>query len=426
MEEKRYEALGESMWHTVLENGLHIYVDVKPGYTKQFAFFATNYGGMNMRFREQGGEWQDTSAGVAHFLEHKMFDTEDGNALQILAANGVDPNAFTSSSLTGYYFEGTDKFEENLRTLLSFVSVPWFTKESVDKEQGIIGQEIRMGDDSADSEVFYNLMRGLYAHNPIRVNIAGTVESIAEITAETLYACHKAFYNPGNMVLCVAGNVDPKTVENIAAEVLPKSAAPVVETDFGEPEEENAHQSLVEKKMAVSAPLFQLGFKGKPADAGNHLRQRLLGNLVSDVLFGPSGQLYTKLYEEGLINNSFDGGYEAEPECAFLGVGGESKDPKRVRDLILEEAARIAADGIDSVLWERQKKAAYGAAVRQLNSLENICIESAQSHFDGEDFLRFPEIFRSIEKKDAERMIAQWCVPERAALSIIWPKEAEA
>lgn len=414
------------MWHTVLENGLHIYVDAKPGYTKQFAFFATNYGGMNMRFREQGGDWQDTPAGVAHFLEHKMFDTEDGNALQILAANGVDPNAFTSSSMTGYYFEGTDQFEENLRVLLSFVSIPWFTQESVDKEQGIIGQEIRMGDDSPDSEVFYNLLRGLYAHNPIRVNVAGTVESIAEITADTLYACHKAFYNPGNMVLCVAGNVDPGAVERIAREVLPQNAAPVVETDFGAPEEDRAYQSLMEKKMAVSAPLFQLGFKGKPAEDGSHLRQRLVGNLASDVLFGPSSPLYTRLYEEGLINNSFDGGYEAEPQCAFLGAGGESKDPERVRDLILEEAARIAADGIDDVLWERQKKAAYGAAVRQLNSLENICIESAQSHFDGEDFLRFPELFKSIEKTDAQQMIAQWCTPERTALSIIWPKEVQA
>ena len=424
MEEKRYEALGETMWHTVLDNGLHVYVDAKPGYTKQFAFFATHYGGMNMRFREQGGQWQDTPAGVAHFLEHKMFDTQDGNALQILAANGVDPNAFTSSSITGYYFEGTEKFEENLRTLLSFVSVPWFTPESVEKEQGIIGQEIRMGDDSPDSEVFYNLMRGLYANNPIRVNIAGTVESIAEITADTLYACHKAFYNPGNMVLCVAGSVDPERVAAIAREVLPRTADPVVETDFGGAEEPVAHQALVEKEMAVSAPLFQLGFKGTPAQAGERLRQRLLGSLAGDVLFGPSSPLYARLYEEGLINASFDGGYEAEPECAFLGVGGESRDPEKVRDLVLAEAARIAKEGIDGGLWERQKKAAYGAAVRQLNSLENICIEAAQAHFRGEDFLRFPEIFRSLEKADAERMIARWCVPERTALSVIRPKEA--
>ena len=422
MQSRYYPQLNETVWHTVLDNGLHIYVDPKPGYTKQFAFFATRYGGMNMRFRERGGDWQDTPAGVAHFLEHKMFDTEDGNALQIMAANGVDPNAFTSSSITGYLFEGTDKFEENLRMLLSFVSVPWFTPESVAKEQGIIGQEIRMGDDSPDSEVFYGLMRGLYAHNPIRVNIAGTVESIADITADTLYACHRAFYNPGNMVLCVAGSVDPETVARVAREVLPDTAAPVVETDFGPAEDERAFQALVEKEMAVSAPQFELGFKGTPAGPGEDLRQRLLGNLAADVLCGPASPLYSRLYAEGLINGSFDDGYEAEPGCAFLAMGGESRSPEKVRDAVLGEAARIAREGIDDKLWERQKKAAYGAAVRQLNSLENICVELAQAHFLGEDFLRFPDLYRSLDREDARQLIAQWCVPERASLSVIRPK----
>ena len=422
MESKFYEMLDETIWHAVLKNGLSIYVDQKSDYSKQFAFFATNYGGMNLRFREQGGEWKDTPAGVAHFLEHKMFDTEDGNALQTMSANGVDPNAFTSFDMTGYYFEGSEKFEENLRTLLSFVSVPWFTQESVDKEQGIIGQEIRMGDDEPDRAVYYGLIRGLYAHSPIRVDIAGTVESIAEISAETLYACHKAFYHPGNMVLCVAGNVDPKRVVEIAEEVLTDVPASVTETDFGPAEEPVAFEHLVEKEMAVSAPLFEIGFKGVPPEKGSCLRQRLIGNLAADVLFSASSPLYSRLYESGLINGSFEGGYEDVPGCAFLMVGGEGKDPARVRDLLLEEAARIAREGVDEALWERQKKASYGASVRRLNSLEGLCIEAAQCHFLGEDFLDFPALYQSIEKKDAEEMIAQWCVPERTTLSVIWPK----
>jgi len=417
--------LDETIWHTVLENGLHIYVDSKPEYAKQFAFFATNYGGMNMRFREQGGVWQDTPAGVAHFLEHKMFDTEEGDAMQKMAANGADPNAFTSFDITGYYFESTENFTENLRTLLSFVSVPWFTKESVDKEQGIIGQEIRMVEDNPHSEVFYNMLRGLYANSPIRVNVAGTVESIAEITAETLYKCHKAFYNPGNMVLCVAGSVDPEEVAAIAAEILPKTAEPVIETDWGEEEGPAVVKSLIEKEMAVSAPLFEIGFKGAPAESGKRLRQVLVGNLVADVLFSASAPLYSKLYESGLINNSFEGGYEDAPGCAYLCVGGESKEPEKVRDLLLTEAARIAREGIDDALWERQKKASYGASVRKLNSMENICIESAQTHFLGEDFMEFPKLYSDIQKEDAEKMIAQWCIPERTTLSIIWPKGGE-
>ena len=213
MVSKEYPRIGEKIYHAELPNGLHIYVDRRPEFQKSYAFFATNYGGMDMKFHLDG-QWRDTPAGVAHFLEHKMFDTEDGNALQDLAANGASPNAFTSSALTGYYFESTEKFCDNLKILLSFVSIPWFTQESVDKEQGIIGQEIRMVEDDPDNQVFYGLMECLFDHHPIRVPIAGTQESISHITAETLYACHKAFYDPSNMVLCVAGDVDPKLIED--------------------------------------------------------------------------------------------------------------------------------------------------------------------------------------------------------------------
>lgn len=352
-----------------------------------------------------------------------MFDTKDGNALQILAANGASPNAFTASSITGYFFSSTEKFEENLKTLLGFVSQPWFTREGVDKEQGIIGQEIRMGDDDPNIEVYYGLMQCLYAHNPIRENIAGTVESIAEITAETLYSCHKAFYNPQNMVLWVAGSVDPEAVAAAACEVLPQSAEPAVETDFGPEEEPWVYARQREKEMAVSAPLFQVGFKGEAPKAGEEQRRQLLGSLVCDVLVGPSSRLYTRLYEEGLINNSFESGYESEPGCAYLIVGGESKQPEKVREAILAEAARVSGEGLDEGLWERQKKARYGLMVRKLNSLEDVCIEGAQAHFSGEDFLEFPALFRAIRKEEAEEMIRSWITPERTALSVIRPKE---
>lgn len=426
MNKKEYPALGETVYTEKLGNGLTVCVDTKPEFGKQFAFFATNYGGMNMRFRIPGGDWQNTPAGVAHYLEHKMFDTEDGNALQALAANGVDPNAFTSSSITGYYFEGAEGFEENLKILLSFVSVPYFTKESVDKEQGIIGQEIRMCEDNPDIEVFYHLMEALYEHNPVRVKVAGTVESIAEITAETLYQCHKAFYNPGNMVLCVAGSVDPKRVCEIAAEVLPKTASPVAETDYGAAEKQTAHEHFMECRMAVASPLFQLGFKCDPAEGEQRLRQRLLAELVCDALLGSSSPLYARLYEEGLINGSFTCGYEDEPGCAFIAAGGESKDPRKVRDAVLKEASRVASEGFDAALWDRQKKAGYGEMVRQLNSLENICIENAQAHFIGADYLRFPELYQSITKEDGEELVRRWFAEERSALSIVWPKEEEA
>ena len=232
MERREFSRLGETMYREKLENGLTVFVFPKPEFEKGYAFFAANYGGMDVRFC-QDGTWRDTPAGVAHYLEHKMFDTKEGNALQDLAANGASPNAFTSSALTGYYFESTEKFCDNLKILLSFVSIPWFTQESVDKEQGIIGQEIRMVEDDPDNQVFYGLMECLFDHHPIRVPIAGTQESISHITADPLYACHKAFYTPSNMVLTVAGDVEPEEVVRIAREILPKEPGGHIERDYG-------------------------------------------------------------------------------------------------------------------------------------------------------------------------------------------------
>lgn len=421
MDELNYTALRETIFHCVLSNGLNIYVDARRSYAKQFAFFATRYGGMDLRFRGEDGEWVDTPQGVAHFLEHKMFDTEDGNALQRMAAQGAEPNAFTTPSMTGYFFEGTQGFEDNLRALLSFVSQPWFTPESVEKEQGIIGQEIRMTEDDPDNEVYYQLMEAMYTHHPVRVRVAGTVESIADITADTLYQCHRAFYRPGNMVLCVGGNVDPERVAEIAREVLDKEPSTAAVSDHGRAEPVEVVTRYAERAMPVSIPLFELGFKGEPAPRGQGLRQRLLAELTCDVLFSSSAPLYSRLYEEGLINGSFASRYDDLPGYACLIAGGESRDPKKVLDEVLKEAARLGSEGIDPELWERLKKAAYGSMVRQLNSLEETCYELAQAHFDGEDYLSFPQCFQSIEREDAQALLRNWCVESRAALSVIVP-----
>ena len=410
MDELNYTALRETIHHCALPNGLNIYVDVRPEYGKQFAFFATRYGGMDLRFRGEDGEWVDTPQGVAHFLEHKMFDTKDGSALQRMAAQGVDPNAYTTPSMTGYFFEGVQGFEDNLRTLLGFVSQPWFTRSSVEKERGIIGQEIRMCEDDPGHEVYYQLMECMYASHPVRIRVAGTVESIEEITADTLYQCHRAFYRPGNMVLCVAGNVDPQRVADIAQEVLEKEPSTATVSDLGGAEPPETARKYAERAMPVSIPLFEIGFKGDPAPRGEGLRQRLLAELVCDVLFSSSAPLYSRLYEEGLINGSFDSSYDALPGCACLIAGGESRDPKRVLDEVLKEAVRLAREGIEPELWEQLKKAAYGSMVRQLNSMDGTCAELAQAHFDGEDYLSFPQCFQSIERSDAEALLRSWYV----------------
>lgn len=424
MEKLEFAKVGERMYHEKLANGLNVFVFPKPEFQKGYAFFATNYGGMDMRFC-LNGEWHNTPAGVAHYLEHKMFDTEEGNALQELAANGASPNAFTSNDITGYYFDSTEKFEENLRILLSFVSVPWFTQESVDKERGIIGQEIGMIEDDPEWKCFMNLMAALYRHHPIRVSVAGSVESIAQITPETLYACHKAFYDPANMVLCVAGPVDPEHICDVAREILPKEAGPIAAKDYGEKEPVKAAQSLIEERMEVSAPIFQLGWKGDaPGKGEERLRRQLLGELALEVLLGNSSPLYAKLYREGLINQEFGYGYEDSFGCAFLAANGESRDPEAVRMAVTEEAARIGREGVDKQLWERVKKGVYGNRVRALNSFEHLCVGQAQAFFAGYDFLRFAELYDAITKKEAEELIGTWVTEERTALSVVRAKEA--
>ena len=423
MEKCSFARVGETMYHEKLENGLHVFVFPKPEFQKGYAFFATNYGGMDMRFCLDG-VWHSTPAGVAHYLEHKMFDTEEGNALQDLAANGASPNAFTSNDITGYYFDSTEKFEENLRILLSFVSVPWFTQESVDKERGIIGQEIGMIEDDPHWKCYMNLMKALFQHHPIRVSVAGSVESIAEITPETLYACHKAFYDPANMALCVAGPVDPEHICDVAREILSKEAGPIAVKDYGEKEGPRAAQSYIEERMEVSAPIFQLGWKGDAQINGeDRLRQELVGSLALEVLLGNSSPLYAKLYREGLINQEFGYSYESSFGCAFLAADGESKAPEAVCAAVAAEAARIGREGVDPALWERVKKGVYGNRVRGLNSFENLCVGQAQAFFTGYDFLRFADIFDAITKEEAEELIASWVTGERTALSVVRAKE---
>ena len=281
-----------------------------------------------------------------------------------------------------------------------------------------------MGDDEPDTQVFYGMLEGLYAHSPIQVNIAGTVESIAQITADTLNLCHRAFYDPGNMVLCVAGDVDPERVAAIAREVLPAQGHPVAERDYGPAESPKAHKADWEKVMAVSTPIFQLGFKDIPPAKGEEwLRWELTGNLATEALLGTSSPLYARLYSEGLVNESFGYGCEAYPGAAFLCAGGESRDPVAVRAAVLAEAERIGREGVDEALFQRLKKAAYGYMVRSLNSFENLCVSQAMAYFSGFDYLTFPECFASITKADVEECIRRAVREETSTLAVIRPKE---
>jgi predicted Zn-dependent peptidase len=364
----------------------------------------------------------DTPAGIAHYLEHKMFDTKEGNALQELAKNGAEPNAFTANAMTGYYFDSTEHFEENLEILLSFVSIPYFTEESVAKEQGIIGQEIRMIEDNPDWQIYTRMLQALYSKSPARTSIAGTVESISHITAETLYDCHKAFYTPSNMVLAVVGDVDLQHVVDLAQRVLPRESGPVIPRDYGD-EPDAVAEKETGCAMEVSCPQFLAGFKCRPAQDGEeYMRLALIGDIACDILLGDSSPLYLRLYDEGLINTSFGGSFEMMPGVAYLYAGGDSKDARAVTREIQKEAERLVQEGIDEAFYQRIKKAAFGANLRGFNSFENIAVSLSEGYFHGYDPFVFPQVFDSIRKEDITAFLKENILAERMVLSEIVPK----
>lgn len=425
MERISFPRLAETCCFERLENGLPIYVAVKPEFEKSYAFFATSYGGMDMRFCLDG-KWEESPAGVAHYLEHKMFDMPDGNALMQLSASGASPNAFTSSAITAYHFSCTRHFASNLRLLLTFVSTPYFTQESVDKEQGIIGQEIGMIEDNPSWQLFHLLLEGLYDHHPLRVSVAGSQESISHITAETLEHCHRAFYHPGNMVLCVVGDVDPEQVAAIARMVLPKQPREQAGKDHGAPESMKAAQSHLSRGMEVSASDFLLGFKAEPHGAGQEdLRMQLVGELAGELFCGNSSPIYQKLYDEGCINKTFGVSYESYPDAAFLAMGGETDDASVVVERLMEEAERIRREGISDADFLRCKRACYGARVRHLNSFEHCCVELAQGEFKGYHYYQFPEVYDGITKADVEEFLNRVLTRERSTFVEIVPKKNE-
>ena len=424
MEKKLYERIGEEVFHTTLPNGLPVYIVPKKGFLRKYALFATRYGGMDMRF-EKDGQWLDTPAGIAHYLEHKMFDTEDGNALQELAKNGAEPNAFTSNAITCYYFDATDKFYESLEILLSFVSIPYFTDESVQKEQGIIGQEIGMIEDNPEWQVYKQLMQALYHTSPARTPVAGSVESISHITAQTLYDCHKAFYTPANMCLVVVGDVKPERIIAAANQILPAKSGPLIRRDYGAEEELTAAEHFVTAAMAVSMPTFLVGFKCPPQHGGEEQhRFTAIGELACDVLMGESSPLYARLYAEGLINGSFGAAFDLLPGASYVYAGGDSKDPQAVAEAILAEARRLVSEGVDGDYYRRVVNANFGAALKALNSFESIAVSMAEGCFQGYDPYRFPEVYDSITVEDVLDFLRRNMTRDHMALSVITPKEA--
>ena len=419
-----YPMLDETLYRKTLSNGLQVIVCPKPGFARKVAYFMTSYGSIHTKFTLDGVSYE-TPEGVAHYLEHKMFDLPGRDVSEEFAALGANSNAFTSYDSTAYYFTCTEHFNECLKLLLTFVSTPYFTEESVEKERGIIAQEILMYNDAPDSRVFEDMMGLLYAHHPARNSIAGTVESIEKITPEILYLCHKAFYNPANMVLCVAGDVEPEEVAAIAEEILPKEYRPTAIADLGPAEKPVPKELFCSRHMDVAMPTFQLGFKcALPGVLGEGFaRWELAAELAAEALFGESSELYLKLYEEGLVDSSFGGGLDTIDGLAMLVCGGDSNDPELTWEKIAAQVQVILDQGIDEVSFARMKKSMMGRRVKDLDSFESSCFRLCAYYFDQYDYFRFPELFAKVTREEVLAFLRDNVRTEYSAMSVVIPRE---
>ena len=421
-----YPRLDEQVFRQTLSNGLTVTVIPRKGFSKKLAYFVTDFGAMHTEFTFQGKEHR-VPAGVAHYLEHKLFDMPGGRDITAeFAALGAATNAFTSYDLTAYYFSCTEHFGECLKLLLEFVSTPYFTEESVEKERGIIDQEIGMNLDSPDSQVFENLMKSAFSRHPIRVPILGTPETIREITPEILHLCHRAFYTPGNMMLCVIGDVDPTEVAEAAETVLGTERKEVAVKRDSWDEPVTAEAEYTEEIMEVAMPMFSLAFKCEAVPNGETgILQETAADLAAEALFGESSALYLKLYEEGIIDSAFGGGFEAVDGCAMLMCSGDSEDPEAVRAALVREAARLAEEGIPEDAFRRMKRSAMGRRIRELDSFDSTCFRMCAYHYSGYDYFRFPEVYEKIHVSHIQEFLSRVVTRERSSLSVILPPEED-
>ena len=425
MKKQFYPQVGEALYQATLKNGLQIIVLPRPGFTKKLCYFVTDYGAIHTRFVYDGKEI-NTPAGIAHYLEHKMFDMPDGEVSSRFAAMGADVNAFTGYDMTAYYFNCTEQFEQALALLLDFVSTPYFTKESVEKEQGIIGQEIEMNADSPDTVVFERLMNCMYETHPIRIPILGTRETIAQITPELLYACHQAFYSPENMLLCVVGDVDPERVCEIAKAHLPTEKKEKTKRIDCWKETENVLSHSTEAEMEVAMPLFQIGFKcADPGRGEAAVHREFVADLACEALFGESSDLYLRMYEEGIIDSSFGGGFETVSGMGMLSISGDSEQPEKVRQAVIAEAKKLCEAGISEEKLLRMKRSALGRRLRALDSGSSLIFRICAYYFSGFDYLNFLTIYETITADELTDFLKAVVREENCAISIVYPINKE-
>lgn len=408
--------LNEKYTVTELPCGLRVYIYEKPEFNSAYAVYGTKYGSIDSSFCVNGST-VNVPDGIAHFLEHKLFESEDGDAFSKYAETGAYANAFTSFDRTCYIFSCTEHFDENLDILLNFVQNPYFTSETVKKEQGIIGQEIRMYDDSPNWSVLFGMLKAMYYNNPVKTDIAGTVESIAQIDDKTLYTCYNTFYNPENMFICIAGNVNTADVLNtIKNSIKNTEKIDLKRVDISEPE--TVKSNYTEKFFDVPLPLFCYGYKQNASISNASLEETVAMNALIKIISGDASPLYKRLTEKNLINDEFDAEYFSGRSFASVIFEGESSNPQAVVDEINKEISFIKENGINKELFNAVKRDMYGQALKRYNSVDSVALMLVEAAVFDYDYSKELEIIKNLTEAELLKLLNVFD-REKSVLSVI-------
>ncbi|UXU51580.1 EF-P 5-aminopentanol modification-associated protein YfmH [Staphylococcus arlettae] len=402
MREKYYQQIDERVFESTLNNGLKLFVIPKQGFQKTFVTYTTQFGSLDNKFKPHNqDEFVTVPDGVAHFLEHKLFENEEEDLFTAFAENNAQVNAFTSFDRTSYLFSATDNIERNIKRLLTMVETPYFTKETVDKEKGIIAEEIKMYQEQPGYKLMFNTLRAMYDSHPIKVDIAGSVESIYDITKDDLYLCYETFYHPSNMVLFVVGDVEPNAIEQIVTEhedKRDKEAQPVIQRD---PlvEKASVNEKVVTETMKLQSPRLMLGFKNDPLtnlQPEQFVRKDLEMTLFFELVFGEETDFYQSLLTDELIDDTFGYQFVLEPTYSFSIITSATQQPDKLKDLLLTELEQKKGQLVDEEAFELLKKQFIGEFITGLNSPEYIANQYTKLYFEGVSLFDLLDIVENI------------------------------
>ncbi|BCB03421.1 EF-P 5-aminopentanol modification-associated protein YfmH [Bacillus sp. KH172YL63] len=428
MKKISFDQLQENLYYEKMSNGLDVYILPKKGFNKTYATFTTKYGSIDNHFVPlDEEEFVKVPDGIAHFLEHKLFEKEDGDVFQQFSRQGASANAFTSFTRTAYLFSSTTNVERNLETLIDFVQDPYFTEKTVEKEKGIIGQEITMYDDNPDWRLYFGVIQNMYKNHPVKIDIAGTIESITPITKDMLYQCYNTFYHPSNMLLFVVGAVDPEQIMNqirTNQEKKDYEKMPEIKRKFEDEPDEVAEKKQV-LQMNVQSPKCLVGLKApEPQQQGKEmLKQELSMNVFLDMVFGKSSTYYSELYNDGLIDETFHYDYTQENGFGFLTAGGDTDRPDELADRIQSLLLKAKEDSLfTEEALERTKKKKIGAFLRAINSPEYIANQFTRYAFNEMDLFEVVPTLEGLKYDDIQSLVNTIISEERFTVCQVVPK----